>query len=100
MYIIDMDIRFDKDKAALVMEKHGVDMEAVRTEILEGRFDIDEVRNQDGHPGQRMFVVIVDGYAVCAPFVAEDDGNYFLKTAFRNRIYQRRYEDGTLEIPV
>lgn len=87
MYIIDMNIGFDKVKAALVMEKHGVDMEAVRTEILEGRFDIDEVRNQDGHPGQRMFV-------------AEDDGNYFLKTAFRNRIYQRRYEDGTLEIPV
>lgn len=93
-----MIVQFDKEKAAKVLEKHGVDMDAVRDEILEGRFDVDEVRNQTGHPGQKMFVVVLDGYAVCVPYVVDADGSFFLKTAFRNRIYQRRYENGELNI--
>lgn len=100
IYIVDMKICFDKDKAAKVLEEHGVEMDDVRNEILEGRFAVDEVSNQAGHPGQRMFVVIVDGYACCAPYVVECDGTYFLKTAFKNRTYQRRYENGEFEIPV
>ena len=45
-----------------------------------------------------MFIVIVEGYAHCVPYVVEKDGTYFLKTAFKNRIYQRRYENGELRI--
>ena len=98
MYIVNTKVRYDNEKAARVLEKHGVVMESVRQEILSGRFDIDEVANQEGHPGQRMFIVIVEGYAHCVPYVVEKDGTYFLKTAFKNRIYQRRYENGELRI--
>ena len=100
MYIISIEtkVRFDPEKALVVKQKHGIDMESVRQEILAGRFDGDEVKNQDGHPGQRMFLVLLNGYVHCAPYVVEPDGTYFLKTAFRSRVYQRRYENGELEI--
>ena len=100
MYIINIEtkVRFDPEKALVVKEKHGIDMESVRQEILAGRFDGDEVKNQEGHPGQRMFLVLLNGYVHCAPYVVELDGTFFLKTAFRSRIYQRRFENGELEI--
>ena len=98
MYIIDIKVRFDEDKAKKVFEKHGVVMEDVRQEILAERFDMDYVVNQDGHPGQKMFIVIINGYAHCVPFVKEPDGTYFLKTAFKSSLYQRRYENGELRI--
>lgn len=98
MYIIDIKVRFDEDKAKKVIEKHGVVMEDVRQEILAEHFDIDYVVNQDGHLGQKMFIVIINGYAHCVPFVKEPDGTYFLKTAFKRRLYQQRYENGELRI--
>ena len=100
MYIINIEakVRFDSDKALVVMEKHGIDMEAVRQEILAGRYATRMVKNQVEHEGQRMFLVLVDGYVLCSPFVEEDDGTFFLKTAFKSRFYQRRYENGELKI--
>ena len=100
MYIINigMKMRFDLGKALLVKQKYGVDMESVRQEILAGRFVIRMVNNQTDHNGQRMFLVLVDGYVHCAPFVEENDGTYFLKTAFKSRLYQRRFENGELKI--
>ena len=46
MYIIniEMKVRFDPGKALVVKQKHDVDMELVREEILAGRFDGDEVK--------------------------------------------------------
>lgn len=100
MYIIniEMKVRSDLGKALLVKQKHGVDMESVRQEILAGRFVTRMVNNQTDHNGQRMFLVLVDGYVLCAPFVEENDGTYFLKTAFKSRLYQRRFENGELKI--
>ena len=93
-----MKVRSDLGKALLVKQKHGVDMESVRQEILAGRFVTRMVNNQTDHNGQRMFLVLVDGYVLCAPFVEENDGTYFLKTAFKSRLYQRRFENGELKI--
>ena len=98
MYITDIKVRFDEEKAKKVLEMHGVVMEEVRQEILAERFDMDDVRNQRDHEGQRMFLVIIKGYVICVPFVEEKDGTFFLKTAFPNRVYQRRYENGELRI--
>lgn len=46
MYIIDIKVRFDEEKAKKVLEKHGVVMEEVRQEILAERFKPELVRNQ------------------------------------------------------
>ena len=67
-------MRFDPDKALVVMQKHGIDMESVKQEILAGRFATRMVKNQ------------------------VEDGTFFLKTAFKSRFYQRRYENGELKI--
>jgi uncharacterized DUF497 family protein len=100
MYIIDTNVRFDEEKALRVMQNHGVNMECVRQEILAQRFRLELVRNQNGHPNQKMFLVLIDGYVICVPYVIEDDGTFFLKTAFPSRVYQRRYENGTLKFNV
>ena len=78
MYIINIceKVRFDSNKAILVKAKHNVDMETVKQEILAGRFVTRMVRNQVDHA----------------------DGMFFLKTAFKSRFYQRRYENGELKI--
>ena len=98
MYIESVKVRYDEEKAKKVFRKHGVIMEMVRQEILAERFEPELVRNQRDHEGQRMFLVVINGYVVCVPFVEESDGTFFLKTAFKNRIYQRRYENGELRI--
>lgn len=98
MYIVDTNVRFDEKKAQRVLKEHGVNMEDVRLEILAKRFDVQDVLNQEGHPGQKMFVVLVNGYVHCAPYVVEQDGTIFLKTAFKSRVFQRRYENGELRI--
>ena len=40
MYIISigMKVRFDPSKALVVKQKHNIDMESIRQEILAGRF--------------------------------------------------------------
>ena len=78
MYIINIceKVRFDSNKAILVKAKHNVDMETVKQEILAGRFVTRMVRNQVDHA----------------------DGTFFLKTVFKSRFYQRRYENGELKI--
>lgn len=98
MYITDIKVRFEEEKAEKVLKEHGVVMEDVRQEILAIRFRTELVRNQRDHEGQRMFLVVIKGYVICAPFVEEKDGTFLLKTAFPNRVYQRRYENGELKI--
>ena len=79
--------------------ERDVDMTEGIDDILQSMYIIiDEVKNQDGHPGQRMFLVLINGYVHCAPYVIETDGTYFLKTAFKSRIFQRRFENGELKI--
>lgn len=85
----EIDVRFDEAKAALVLQKHGVRMADVKAEILKGNCKVADVMNQKDHPGQKMFVVRIDDYAVCSPFVVSDEGYIFLKTAFKARIFNK-----------
>ena len=87
--MMELDIRFDEAKAALVSQKHGVSLERVRAEILNGNYKIADVMNQKDHPGQKMFVVKLDDYAVCSPFVIDGEGYVFLKTAFKARVFNK-----------
>ena len=64
MYIIniEMKVRFDPGKALVVKQKHDIDMESVRQEILAGRFVTRMVNKQIEHKGQKMFFVVVEEY--------------------------------------
>jgi hypothetical protein len=42
-------------------------------------------------------VVEIEGYAFCVPCVPEENGNYFLKTAYPSRKYTKQYRGGNNE---
>ncbi len=83
-------IRWEDKKAEKILRERGIDLFAVEDEILSGRFTTRPVDNQEGHPGQMMFIVVLDDYAVCAPFVEGDGDDFFIKTAFRSRKWNER----------
>ena len=58
-----------------------------------GLLDTLEHPNHKMYPGQRIFIVNVEGYACLVPFV-EDAGNFFLKTIIPSRKMTRHYLGG------
>jgi len=59
----------------------------------DGLLDTIEHPNQKQYPGQRIFVINVDGYACVVPFV-EDDDVIFLKTIIPSRKMTTLYLGG------
>jgi hypothetical protein len=67
-------------KKELLKRERGVSFEEAVWEIEEGR-----VMDLIPHPSranQRIFIVMLHGYAYAVPFVTDDEGNYFLKTLY------------------
>ena len=58
-----------------------------------GLLDTSAHPNQRQYPGQRIFIVNVEGYACLVPFV-EDDNVIFLKTVIPSRKMTREYLGG------
>ena len=59
----------------------------------DGMLDTIEHPNQKQYPGQRLFIINVDGYACVVPFV-EDDDVIFLKTIMPSRKMTKLYLGG------
>jgi uncharacterized DUF497 family protein len=59
----------------------------------DGLLDTIEHPNQKQYPGQRLFIINVDGYAHIVPFV-EDDVVIFLKTTVPSRKMTKLYLGG------
>ena len=55
-----------------------------------GLLDTIEHTNQQQYPGQKIFIVNVEGYAYLVPFV-EDDKLIFLKTIIPSRKMTKQY---------
>jgi hypothetical protein len=55
-----------------------------------GLLDTIEHPNQQQYPGQKIFIVNVEGYAYLVPFV-EDDAMIFLKTIIPSRKMTKQY---------
>lgn len=74
------------------MSERGVDINEV-AKIIENEeyMDIEKVKNQVGHPDQLMFIIMLNGYAHCVPFVIEATGDIFIKTVFPSRYMQRKF---------
>lgn len=56
----------------------------------DGLLDIIEHPNQERYPGQRIFIVDVEGYAFLVPFVEEGEA-IFLKTIIPSRKMTKLY---------
>lgn len=56
----------------------------------EGAIDVIEHPNKLKYPGQRMFILNVEGYLCMVPYVETDEA-YFLKTIIPSRKMNKRY---------
>ena len=61
--------------------------------VYGGQLDVIDHPNQKKYPGQRVFVVKVDDYAVMVPFV-ESKERIFLKTIIPSRKMTKKYLGG------
>jgi uncharacterized DUF497 family protein len=85
------------EKNDLLQQERGVSFEDVVLNIqLGNEIDVFEHPNQERYPGQKISVVLIEGYAYLVPFVETDD-EIFLKTIIPSRKATRHYAGGTDE---
>ena len=82
------------EKNEQLMRERGISFEEIVFHIERGDvLDILEHPNRQRYPGQRVFIVDVEGYAYLVPFV-ESDAEVFLKTIIPSRKATRDYLGG------
>jgi NAD(P)H-nitrite reductase large subunit len=87
-------VNWNVEKEQLLKETRNIDLERVATMIEDN--EILGVYDVPSRPGQKMFAVNYDGYAICVPFV-ENEEEIFIKTAYNSRklsqmISEKRHE--------
>lgn len=88
-------IRWNAEKALWLRRERNVDMTEVARLIENEQFlAIEKVPSQDNHPEQLMFVISLNNYAYCVPFVIEATGDIFIKTVFPSRKLNAKYNRG------
>ena len=83
--------RWDNEKNELLKQNRGVCFEEVV--ILMEREDVIETiehPNQDKYPGQKIAIVLIDGYAYLVPYIQESE-EIFLKTIIPSRKATKKY---------
>ena len=85
---------WNDEKNEWLKRERGLTFEDVIFHLTHGGLlDTIEHPNQKQYPGQRIFVINVDGYACIVPFV-EDDDVIFLKTIMPSRKMTKLYLGG------
>ena len=85
------------ERNALLQKERGVTFEEVVLNIqLGNEVDVFEHPNQERYPGQKISVVLIEGYAYLVPFV-ETEGEIFLKTIIPSRKATKHYAGGADE---
>jgi uncharacterized DUF497 family protein len=82
------------DKNERLREQRDITFEEIVFHILhDGLLDVLEHPNKEQYPGQRIFVVDVEGYVYIIPFV-ETEESIFLKTIIPSRKMTKKYLKG------
>jgi len=85
------------EKNDLLQQERGVSFEDVVLNIqLGNEIDVFEHPNQERYPGQKISVVLIEGYVYLVPFVETDD-EIFLKTIIPSRKATKHYAGGADE---
>lgn len=88
---------WNPDKNEQLRRERGVSFEDVVFHIEAGdEVDVFEHPNQERYPGQKISVVVIEGYAYLVPFV-ESATDIFLKTIIPSRKATRQYLGGSHE---
>ena len=79
------------EKNEWLKRERGIGFEDVVFHIEAGdEVDLFEHPNQERYPGQRISVVLIEGYAYLVPFMESDD-EIFLKTIIPSRKASKQY---------
>ena len=91
-----MDVfRWDIEKNRKLQRERGLSFEQIEYALAhEKLLDVLEHPNQDIYPGQFLLIVQIETYAVVVPAVQEQ-GGFFLKTAFYSRKMTKKYVKGS-----
>ncbi len=82
---------WDSKKNEQLKQDRGISFEDVVFHIEAGEeVDLFEHPNQTRYPGQKISVVLIEGYAYLVPFI-ESEGEIFLKTIIPSRKATRHY---------
>ncbi len=85
---------WSEEKNEELVRERGISFEDVVFHIERGDIlDLLEHPNKSRYPGQRIFVVAIEGYAYLVPFVESEDV-VFLKTIIPSRKATKRYLGG------
>jgi len=83
-----MQFAFGPVKNDLLRRRRGVSFPMVIEAIADKGILLDFAHpNQAKYPGQRVFVVELEGYAYCVPYVTDGD-TWFLKTIYPSRKFK------------
>lgn len=86
-------IEWNAEKAEKLKRERNIDMDEIAELIRNEKIiRIEAVPNQKEHPNQRMYVLDYNGYAICVPYVYDQNGTLFLKTAFPSRVQNKKSE--------
>ena len=78
-----MELKWSEVKNQLLKETRGICFEMIEEAIAEGHFVGPEVNPV--HEWQHRIIVNLDGYPYVVPFVIDEKGDWFLKTAYPDR---------------
>jgi uncharacterized DUF497 family protein len=82
---------WDPDKNEKLKAERNISFEEIVFHIERGdEVDVFEHPNQERYPGQRISVVLIEGYAYLIPYV-ESETEIFLKTIIPSRKATKKY---------
>lgn len=85
---------WNSEKNDLLKEERGISFEEIVLNIrLGNEVDLFEHPNQERYPGQKISVVLIEGYAYLVPFL-ENEEEIFLKTIIPSRKATKQYAGG------
>jgi len=88
---------WNAEKNDLLKEERNISFEEVVLHIqLGNEVDIYDHPDQNRYPGQKISVVLIEGYAYLVPFVEKED-EIFLKTIIPSRKATKQYLGGSNE---
>ena len=88
-----MAFNWNEEKNATLKDERGISFERIVVAIEEGHLlDVIDHPNGEKYRGQKIFIVDIDGYAICVPFVEEFNGDFFLKTLFQSRKHTKQFQ--------
>ena len=85
------DFSWNPEKNERIKKERGISFEEIVFHIERGdEVDVFEHPNQEQYPGQKISVVIIEGYAYLVPYV-ESEAEIFLKTIIPSRKATKKY---------